>query len=106
MINDTLNEILQAEEEAAQIMQRAEEDAKQTVISADAECEKIRKTTVKAVKEERKKVVESANREGDKQYAKILEAGVTVAQNMERNTDVTEAVKFIKEKVLSNYVNS
>lgn len=106
MLKDTLNEILKAEQEADEIMAKAEEDAKQAVLSAELECDRIRKTTVKAVKEERKKVVESATKEGDVQYAKILSIGNQTAEKMAKETDVAVAVKFIKEKVLSGYVNS
>ena len=105
MINEILDEIRAVEEEADEIMKKAVEEAKMTVINADEESRKIRAATVKAVKEERRKVVESANKEGDAQSAIILASGKVEAGKLVKETDVSEAVRFIKEKVLTSYVD-
>lgn len=105
MINEILDEIRLAEAEADEMQKKAVEDAKQAVINADEESRKIRATAVKAVKEERRKVVDTATKEGNEQSQKILASGKTEANKMVKDADVTEAVKFIKEKVLASYVD-
>ena len=106
MINDILDEIRIAEKEAEEMMERAIEDAKLAVISADEEGRNIRNTTIRAVKEERRKVVESATKEGNTRYNKILSAGKLEADRIIKETEINKAVELIKEKILSNYGNS
>ena len=106
MINDILEEIRVAEKEAEEMMERAVEDAKLAVISADEESRNIPNMTVRAVKEERRKVVESAMKEGNTQYNKILFAGKQEADKIIRETEINKAVDFIKERILASYANS
>ncbi len=105
MVTDTINAILEAEEKANQMTSQAAEDAKAMVIDADAECEKIRNIAKEAVKEDRKKTVESATKEGDSQYEKIVLSGKRSADELKAQTDIAKAVEFIKEKVLKSYGN-
>ncbi len=105
MITEILDEIRIAEAEAEEITKKAAEDAKQTVLHADEESRKIRLTTVKAVKEERRKVAETAAKEGGVQYAKIVASGKTAADKLVKETSVDKAAEFIKEKVLTAYVD-
>lgn len=105
MINEILDEIRVVEKEAEEIRKKAAEDARQTVLDADEQCRIIRAETVKAVKEERRKVVEEANAEGDAMYAEIVRKGREQADAEIKQTDTRKAVEFIKEKVLSGYVN-
>ena len=104
MINEILDEIRAVEQEADELTKKAIEDARQTVLEADEECRKIRLTTIKAVKEERRKVVDNANKEGGAIYAKIVGDGKRAAEKLVKDTDVEKAVEFIKEKVLAGYV--
>ncbi|MBR1746697.1 MAG: hypothetical protein IJ735_00625 [Clostridia bacterium] len=104
MIQDTVNEILQAEAEAERITAEANEEAKRVVTVAEENATKLRAETVKSVKEERKKVAESAEKEGDAQYEKILLAGKAKADDLREHTDVNKAAEFIKNKVLEGYV--
>ncbi len=106
MIADTINAILAAEEEVNQLVSQATEDAKAMVADASLECEKIRNTAKEAVKEERKKVVELASKEGDKQYKDILSSGKNAVDKLKKSTEKTQAVEFIKQKVLAGYGNS
>lgn len=106
MINDILEEIRSVEIEADEIMAKAAEDAKQAVVTADEESRNIRSNTIKAVKEERRKVVELAIKTGETRYAKILSAGKTEADKILKETNTKPAITFIKEKVLSRYVDS
>ena len=106
MINDILEEIRAVEIEADETMAKAVEDAKQAVVTADEESRNIRSNTIKAVKEERRKVVDLAIKEGEVRYAKILSAGKTEADKILKETDIKPAIAFIKEKVLSCSVDS
>ena len=105
MIKEILDEIRLVEAEVDEMQKKAAEDAKQAVLDADEESRKIRATAVKAVKEEHRKVVDSATKEGNAQSQKILASGKAEANKMIKEADVTEAVKFIKEKVLASYVD-
>jgi vacuolar-type H+-ATPase subunit H len=105
MINDTLDAIIAAEKQADELTAKAAEDARQAVASADEESARIRSETVKAVKSERKKVIESAEDDGKTQCDRIMASGKTVAEKLVKETDVDAAVNFIKEKVLSDYGN-
>lgn len=105
MINEILDEIRVAEKEAEEMVKKAAEDARQTVLDADEKCRIIRAETVKSVKEERRKVVEKANAEGDAKFAEIVNKGKEEAKKTIEATNTDKAVEFIKEKVLSGYVN-
>ena len=105
MINEILDEIRIAEKEADEIQKKAAEDARQTVLDADEKCRIIRAETVKSVKEERRKVVDKANAEGDAVFAEIVRKGQEQANAKIKETDTNKAVEFIKEKVLSGYVD-
>lgn len=105
MITDTINAILEAEQQANHMLAQASEDAKNMVADADNECEKIRNIAKDAVKEDRKKVVESATKEGETEYEKIILSGKNSADKLKKSTDTTKAVEFIKEKVLTSYGN-
>lgn len=105
MITETINAILASEEQANQMLLQASEDAKAMVADADNECEKIRNIAKDAVKQDRKSVVESATKEGDAQYEKIILSGKMAADKLKKSTDITKAVEFIKEKVLTSYGN-
>ena len=104
MIQDTVNEILKAEQEADQLTSDANEEAKRIVTLAEENAAKLRAETVKAVKEERKKVAESAEKEGNEQYERILLAGRSRADSLRKTTDVSVAADFIKDKVIASYV--
>ena len=104
MIPDTVNDILLAEQEADKIAFDANEEAKRIVTTAEETAAKLRAETVRAVKEERKKVVESAEQEGDAQYEQILLAGKKKADSLKKTTDVDKASAFIVDKVLEGYV--
>lgn len=105
MIQETVSAILDAEAQAAEITAQASEEAKTIVANAENEAEKLRASTVSAVKEERKKVALSAREEGDAKYEEIMLAGKSEAKRLEERVDITRASDFIKEKVLSGYVN-
>lgn len=105
MITDTINAILEAENQANHMLTQASEDAKNMVANADNECEKIRNIAKDAVKEDRKKVVENATKEGDAEYEKIMLSGKRAADKLKKSTDLIKAVEFIKEKVLTSYGN-
>lgn len=105
MITDTVNAILEAEKQAEEITSSASEEAKVIVSQAETEAEKIRLDAVEKVKKERTKVIESAVKEGDASYAKIVLAGKKQSDKIENGTALDKAADFIKEKVLTEYVN-
>lgn len=106
MLNETINAILKTEAEADAMVKEALEEAKTMVVNADAEAEKIRANIKKLVKEDRISVAMQANADGDKQYEHILLSGEKQAAVIVADTDVVKAVAYIKEKVLSRYVNN
>lgn len=105
MIKEILDEIRTAEAEAEEITKKAAEDAKQTVLGADEESRRIRLDAIKSVKEERRKIAESAGKEGDEKYAEIVAEGKKAAEKLVKETSVKAAAEFIKEKVMSAYVD-
>lgn len=105
MIHETVNAILETEEAVAKEIAQATEDAKESVLQAEKEAERIRSEVIARMKNERKKTVEAATADGEKQYNQILASGKQNAQRLLSTTDTTAAVEFIKEKVLSGYVH-
>ena len=111
MMKDLLEEIRNAEKEAEDIQAKAIEEAKQMVLNADEESRKIRNDTIKAVKYERLKVIESANKEGQAQAAKIISSGKVSSAKMIKEMELTKsvdfvmAIVFIKDKVFERYGN-
>ncbi len=105
MLNEILDEIRIAEKEAEETAKKAEEDAKQTVFNADEEARKIRLETLKTVKEERRKVVEQAEKCGDEKADAIIAEGKIFVQKIVTDTPTEKAAEYIKEKVSARYVN-
>lgn len=105
MIHDTVNAILEAEKQADLDIAKATEDAKESILQAEKEAEKIRHDVVERMKIERKKTVEAAVADAEKQYNQILTSGKQNAQRLLSATDVQKAVDFIKEKVIEKYVH-
>ena len=91
MIKEILDEIRTAEAEAEEITKKAAEDAKQTVLGADEESRRIRLDAIRSVKEERRKIAESAGKEGDEKY--FTE---TLAQIYIRQGRYSKALEIIK----------
>lgn len=106
MIEETVNAILKAEKEAKEMEDQAMSDAKAMVANASEEADKIRKNAVFKVKEERLKVVEQAESEGEKQADAILKIGIKTASTLAEKTNIEKAVEIIKEKVIKKYVDS
>lgn len=105
MIHEAVNEILAVEEKMAQEIARTTEDAKESVVQAEVQAEKIRADVVTKMKADRRKAVEEANADGEKQFNQIVASGKQNAQRLLSTTDRAKAVEFIKEKVLSGYVH-
>ena len=105
MIQDTINAVLKAEQQAAQDIARATEDAKDSIAQAEKEAERIRSEVVVRMKSERQKTVEAATADAEKQYVQILTSGKQNAQRILSTTELTPAIDFIKEKVTERYVH-
>lgn len=103
MIEETLKAVLEAEAQADEIMQKALEDAKATVAHADTEAEKIRKDIREKVKADRKNVVIQANKDADIKFDEIIKNESIKCVELKKNTQKTEAVDMIKEKILNKY---
>ena len=88
MIQETVNAILEAEAKADEITSQANEEAKRIVTDAEAGAEKLRFDTVRSVKEERKKVADSAQKEGDKEYEKIKASIEEINKARERRANL------------------
>lgn len=106
MITETVNAVLKAEQEANLIVTEAAEEAKRIVNDATLVADALRKDTVTVVKNERKAVVAEAEKQGQEEYEKILEAGKNVTEKLETETEIGGAAQFIKEKVLERYARS
>ena len=103
MLKDTILEIKEVEKEADEMCAKALEDAKNAVISADEESNRIKIDAVNQVKAERKKVIEAAEKDATKQYDLIINSGIERAKELKEKTDTSKAVDFIKEKLVSSY---
>jgi len=103
MITETVNAVLQAENEANTITAQAMEEAKRIVSDAQNTAEAIRKNTAARMKSDRKIVVAEAEKQGEEEFIKITEAGKQATDKLEKEISVEKAVEFIKNKVLSSY---
>lgn len=103
MVEDTLKVILETEAQAEEILKGALEEAKLTVQHAEEEAENIRIAAREKVRVERKNVVSQANSDSEQEYFSIIEKGKIECQNLEKETNVLEAAKFIKDVLFDNY---
>lgn len=104
MLEQIISEIKEAEAKADEMIGSALDEAKAIYLSAESEAEKIRKDAVARVKEERKKVVEFAEKEANDEYAAILSLGKKKSEELIASVSSDAAVDFIKKKVLERYV--
>lgn len=102
-VSEILIEVREAEKEADSIIKRATEEARGMVLRAEEDADRLRKETVLRVKEDRRKVAETATLEGNEEANKIIEAAKCEAAKLSDSVDMTEAVDFIKKKVLAGY---
>lgn len=75
------------------------------MFDADEEARRIRLETLKTVKEERRKVVEQAEKCGDEKADEIIAEGEKTAEKIVMQTPVDKAAEYIKEKVSARYGN-
>ena len=101
MINDILEEIKKAESEAEKLIGEALESGKSIVFDASVEAEKIRIGAVESVKEERKNVLKTAEKDGTAEYDQIFKAGQREAERIKKAAKTAQATEFIKEKIFS-----
>ena len=103
MIEETLKAVLEAEEQAEEIVRQALEDAKETVAHADGEAEKIRKRAIEKVSEDRKRVVAQANIDADLQFNEVIKSESKKCAKLKKDTKQDDAVAFIKDKIFEKY---
>lgn len=102
-IKTLLQEITDAEAEAAQMMDNAMAEARRVNLEADAEALKMADDARNAFKEEKKRIIESAEAEAEKEYERIIALGNARADALRNGTDTAEAVKTIAEAFINRY---
>ncbi len=102
-IKTLLQEITDAEAEAAQMMDNAMAEARRVNLEADAEALKMADEARNAFKEEKKRIIESAEAEAEREYERIIALGNAKADELRNGTDTAEAVKTIAEAFINRY---
>lgn len=103
MLNEIIESILDAEREAEKIIQDALEEAKAMNANAVVEAEKIKNDTVRKVRDERRMVISTAEKEAEESYDEIMALGKKHAEKILRETKTVDVAQNIKEKVLKKY---
>lgn len=102
-VKNLLQEITAAEAEADQMMADAMAEARRVNLEADAEAIKMADDARNAFKEEKKRIIESAEAEAEKEYERIIALGNAKAEELRSGTDTAEAVKTIAEAFINRY---
>lgn len=105
MLNEIIESILDAEREAEKIIQDALEEAKTMNANAVVEADKIKNDTIQKVKDERRLVISTAEKEAEESYDEIIALGKKQAEKILRDTKTAGVAQCIKEKVLKKYGN-
>lgn len=103
MLKQTLESIIEAEQQADKIVKDALADAKAMSENATAEAEKIKNDTVTKVKQEREKVIETAQKEAEENYNNILALGKKESEKIVTQTKTDKVIDIIKNRVLGKY---
>lgn len=103
MLNEIIGSILDAEREAEKIVQDALEEAKVMNANAVVEAEKIKNDTIQKVRDERRMVISTAEKEAEESYDEIISLGKKHAEKILRETKTAAVAQNIKEKVLKKY---
>ncbi|HQC55197.1 MAG TPA: hypothetical protein PKX91_05705 [Clostridia bacterium] len=103
MIEETLKAVLEAEDQAEEIVKQALEDAKETVAHADDEAEKIRTQAIEKVNSDRKSVVAQANSDANLQFDEIIKAESKKCTKLKKDTKKEDAISYINDKLFEKY---
>lgn len=106
MLKETLQSIIEAEQNADTIIKDALADAKAMSENATVEAEKIKKDAVQKTKAERQKVIETAMKEAEDNYDNIINLGKKQAEIILSQTKTDKVVETIKNRVLNKYGNN
>ncbi len=103
MLKQTIENIIETEKKAEQIINDALTDAKNMSENATLEAQKIRESAISSVRADRQKVVETANKEADESYNNIIALGNKQADEIISTTKTKKVIDLIKNKVLKKY---
>jgi vacuolar-type H+-ATPase subunit H len=103
MIQELVNRIHQAEEEAEAMVARALEEAKAMNFDADAEAARILADAKAKIKTEKKKVTENAEMEAQIRFDDILSIGEREAEKLMRSVDIAAEAEAIADFYCEQY---
>ncbi len=108
MLQNVINSIIDAENEAEVIVKDATVEAKESFLKAKTDSEKMIKDNSKEVKESYRQIVAEANELADKEYDKIIADGSVEAEKLlnDSQEQINDAAKFIAGRLLEKYGNS
>ena len=108
MLQNVINSIIDAENEADVIVKDATASAKETYLKAKTDSEKMIKDNSKQVKETYRKIVAEANELANNEYDKIINEGTAMADKLLEDSaeQINDAAKFIQGRLLEKYGNS
>ena len=108
MLQNVINSIIDAENEADVIVKDATATAKENYLKAKTDSEKLIKDNSKEVKEGYRAIVAEANELASKEYDKIISDGTVEAGKLldESAEQINDAAKFIAGRLLEKYGNS
>jgi len=97
MIQELVNKIHEAEQQADAMVARALEEAKAMNFDADTESARILTEAKAKTKNERKKVIESAEKEAQDRFNTIIEIGEREADKLFRSVDIAAEAALVAE---------
>ena len=108
MLQNVINSIIDAENEAENIVKEATVSAKDNYTKAKEDSDKLVKENAKQVKVEYRQIVADAQEVANKEYDKIIEKGNQDAKALldSSGEQINDAAKFIAGRLLEKYGNS
>lgn len=106
MIKETINQVLETEKQAEEIIAAAMAEANQISQTTETDLENMRKEFRAALQEYTKTTLDKARAEADKHNAKTMSDAEKEGEGLRKSADTDKAAKYIAEKVLAKYGNS
>ncbi|MDD3947438.1 MAG: hypothetical protein PHI19_06325 [Clostridia bacterium] len=103
MIQELVNKIAAAEQQADEMIAAALEEAKAMNFHAETEAAKILADAKARVKSDRKKVAESAEKLAEQRYDEIVKIGESEADSLIANINIKEEGTAVAEAYLKLY---
>ncbi len=105
IIDDVMKDVRSSEENADIVIEQAKQQAKESVLAAEAEADKMRAENKQRLKDLRRQAqLDAAGRAAERRDA-LMKKGENAAKELvdNKNSAVEEAADFVVEKLLSQY---